>query len=300
VRASGGRERVLPVPEVVAFTEGQIESDGVRYALIRSHTEPPLVFDTRRGRRFRPAAPEPDCSYPAIGGGLAVWSCPSRTVITNLATGRSRQPAGIEQIEAMTGPHYHCGPLDIGRAWLAFSCGASLGPQDEVFLNHRTGRIADLSRVNRDRRHPYLVDLNHDELVRYICRPLQGRGLTAFSPPFGLWSDDDLRSDAPGLWLRRCGRERQETVSRCSSALCVTPQLGTRYVTWGRDDGVFAYLPRLRRRVLIGRASEEINAYGAVRFVAHTCNRVFAQWAYTVYVARFEPRRGAPPCQANR
>ena len=168
-----------------------------------------------------------------------------------------------------------------------------MGPRDQWYLNHRTGKIADLSGVNP--RRPYLVDLNYDGLVRYICPSVLGPDVSTFSPPFSLLFDND---DTPGLWLRRCGEEQEETLSRCRSALCVTPQLGSRYVTWAEHELVLAYLPRIERRVPIGRAGG-LNRYSAVEAVVHTCNRVFAQWAHTVYVARFEPRRGAPPCQAG-
>lgn len=129
--------------------------------------------------------------------------------------------------------------------------------------------------------------------MRYICRPLFGRALSGLSPPFGLWFDDYSDSGMTGDGA-------QERLSGCRFALCVTPQLGSRYVTWGQDESVFAYLPRIHQQVLVGRAPEELLAYGPPVAVAHTCNRVFAQWSHSVYVARFEPRRGAPPCQAGR
>jgi hypothetical protein len=148
-------------------------------------------------------------------------------------------------------------------------------------------------------RFPFL-DLNYKGLVRHACRPLERPAVTEFLPPFG------LEEFGERLRLRRCGRERGETLSRCRSAICVTPQLGSRYVTWGEGDLVFAYLPRIRRRVLIGRAPAELDAYTLPRAVVHTCNRVFVQWPgtafgakYSVYLARFEPRRGAPPCQTG-
>jgi hypothetical protein len=291
-----------PFRQVVRYTAADIESDGVRYALIQNYPGPPLVFDTLRGRRFRPAAPMPECRYGGFGAGLSVWNCPPPrgTLITYLATAFSREPAGIEQVDAMTSEYSSCRANGIGRHWLAFSCGGTLGPHDELYLNHRTGKIADLSQLDYDR-HPYVLDLNYDGLVRYLCQALVGHGVGDSSPPFGLahqpWGD--LGSDNTGLTLRRCGQQQAETLSRCRSALSVTPQLGSRYVTWGEDDVVFAYLPRIRRRVPVGRASG-LDAYSTVRYVVHTCNRVFAQWSYTVYVARFEPRRGAPPCQAGR
>jgi len=63
---------------------------------------------------------------------------------------------------------------------------------------------------------------------------------------------------------------------------------------------VFAYLPRIRRRVLVGRAPAALRPLPGELKVAHTCNRVYAQWSNTLYVARFEPRRGAPRCQTAR
>ena len=119
-----------PFHQVVAYTEGQIESDGVRYAFVATHTGAPLMFDTRRGRTFRPAPPVPDCRYGDIGGGLAFWNCPPprRTLITDLATGRSWEPAGTEQVDAMTGVYYSCGLYGIGRHWLEFFAEQVWGP----------------------------------------------------------------------------------------------------------------------------------------------------------------------------
>jgi hypothetical protein len=292
-----------PFHQVVRYSAADIESDGVRYALVHNYPDPPLVFDTLRGHRFRPAAPVAECRYRGFGAGLLVWNCPPprRTLITNLATALTREPAGIEQVDARTSEYGSCSAYGIGRHWLAFSCGGTYGPHDEMYLNHRTGKIADVSQLDYDRR-PYVLDLNYDGLVRYICHPLaEGLGVSTFSPPFGLahapWGD--LGSDNSGLTLRRCGQKQAETLSRCHVALCATPQLGSRYVTWGEDDVVLAYLPRIRRRVPIGRAPG-LDAYSPVGTVAHTCTRVFAKWSYSVYVARFEPRHGAPPCQAVR
>ena len=301
--APGRAGAASPFRQVVAYTDGWIESDGVRFATIANNTGPPLVFDTRRGRRLRPAPPLPECRHGDIGGGFAVWHCPPprRTMITNLATGRVREPAGIGQVDAMTSEYYFCVPGTVGRQWLWFFCGAGLGPREDLVLNHHTGKIADLSRVYDGRRDP-VVDLNYRGLVRYACRPLEGRSLAAFSPPFGLELEplNDPYSRIVGLRLRRCGRERGEALGRCRFFPCVTPQLGSRYVTWGQDESVFAYLPRIHQRVLVGHAPEELLAYGRPVAVAHTCNRVFAQWSHSVYVARLEARRGAPPCQAGR
>jgi hypothetical protein len=294
-----------PFRQVVAYTDGRIESDGVRFASIEKHTGPPPVFDTLRGRRFRPAAPMPECRYDDSGGGLALWSCPPprRRMITNLATGRSREPPGIAQVDAIDDePNFFCGQGRIGRHWLVFTCGPGIGSSGEVYLNHRTGMIADLSGVYDGRRDP-VFDLNYEGLLRYACRPLEPGALTPLSPPFALEVEPSANlysGDIGGLRLRRCGRERRETLSNCRFLPCVSPQLGSRYVTWAEDELVLAYLPRIRRRVLVGRPPSELRGYGPPLAVAHTCNRVFAQWGSSIYVARFEPRRGAPPCQAGR
>jgi hypothetical protein len=301
--APGRAGAATPFRQVVAHTKGWLETDGMRFARIENRDGPPLVFDTLRGRRFRPAAPMPECRNADIGGGLALWSCfpPQRTMISDLASGLSREPVGIDQIDAMTNEYNFCLPSSIGRHWLSFSCGADMGPrEDDVYLNHRTGKLADLSQVSHDRRDRF-YDLNYEGLVRYVCRPLGRFALTDFSPPFGLEFTYGER-----VGLRRCGRERGETLSRCRSQICGYPQLGSRYVTWGEGERVFAYLPRIRQRVLIGRAPSEIGSFSLPRTVAHTCNRIFVEWpsfaygVYSVYVARFEPRRGAPPCQAGR
>jgi hypothetical protein len=306
--APGHADAATPFRQVVASTEGQLASDGERFAAIHKidydNPRPPLVFDTLRGRRFRPRAPTPECRFVGIGGGLALWSCfpPQRTLISNLSSGLTRAPVGMDHIDAMTNEYNFCLPSSIGRHWLDFSCGGGLGPREDVYLNHRTGKIADVSQVYRDRRQPFF-DLNYKGLARDTCRPLRWRDVTVFSPPFGLEFD---YGETTTVRLRRCGRERAETLTRCRSAICVTPHLASHYVTWGEGDLVFAYLPRIRRRVLIGRAPVRVGAHSLPRAVAHTCNRIFVQWpssayrVHSVWVARFEPRRGAPPCQANR
>jgi hypothetical protein len=70
-------------------------------------------------------------------------------------------------------------------------------------------------------------------------------------------------------------------------------------VTWGEQRRVYAYLPGIRRRVLLGRFGGELVRRRRL-IIAHTCNRVFVRWGFSVYVRRFEPRRGAPPCQSTR
>ena len=147
-----------------------------------------------------------------------------------------------------------------------------------------------------------MIDLDYAGLLRSRCAPLNPATLDPYLPPFGL----DLRLRFVGgardeivteIRLRRCGRKRAELLSRCRSGECVAPRLGRRYVTWGEDERVLAYMPRSRRRVLVGRAPAEL--HGSSRHtldVEHTCNRVFAEWSRTLYVARLEPRQGAPRC----
>ena len=88
-------------------------------------------------------------------------------MITNLATGRSREPAGIEQVYTRSGGYSSCGAGEIGRHWLGISCGSH---EDGFYLNHRTGKIADLSGVfGRPPPYPFF-DMNYEGLVRYSCR----------------------------------------------------------------------------------------------------------------------------------
>jgi hypothetical protein len=60
-----------PFHRVVRYSPADIESDGVRFALVHNYPDPPLVFDTLRGRRFRPAAPmrRPSASRTVRGEG---------------------------------------------------------------------------------------------------------------------------------------------------------------------------------------------------------------------------------------
>ena len=78
---------------------------------------------------------------------------------------------------------------------------------------------------------------------------------------------------------------RAETISRCLSGDCRTPQLGSRYVTWGEHKRVYAYLPRIRPRILVGRAPAGF-VRGRKLSVVHTCDRIFARWGDSIYEGR--------------
>jgi hypothetical protein len=246
------------------------------------------VFDTLRGRSFRLAEPAPGCGFVSAGGGLALWArcdLPSPSVlVSDLSTGQSRAPAGIDGL-----PWWPCGPDSIGRHWLAVSCGGgrSSGP---FYLNHRTGWLTREFAGEPSPGSPF-IDLDHVRVARPQCAPLRRAALSDYEPPLA------LETSQASIWLRRCGTKRTEILDRCRRTNCRTPQLASRYVTWGADDRVYAYLPRIRRRVLVGRL--RFDPGGRELSVAHTCNRVFARWGSSVYVARFEPRRGAPPCQTE-
>jgi hypothetical protein len=271
------------------------------------------VFDTLRGRSFRLEAPGPGCRLYAIGGGLAVWSCfpPETLRLTSLSTGGSLKPTGIEPVERRAAePGVFCTPWRIGRYWLEYSCGIGFGPGDAMYyLNHRTGRITGGDEIQAELLAPdapFFADLSDAGLFRPYCAPL-GRprdGAHAppffdYAPPFALHASEALYLDElrfGSIRLRRCGTKRAEILSRCRLSDCLTPQLGSRYVTWGGHERVYAYLPRTRRRVLVGRALADYYLLS----VAHTCNRIFALSGNTVYAARFEPASGAPPCQHRR
>jgi hypothetical protein len=289
-----------------------VESDGVRFAWGQPGSYQTAgavrVFDTLRGRNFRLAAPAHGCKFVWIGGGDALWNCyePRKVFLQDLSTGRLRQPAGIEQVFEKASEFIYCNPLgDIGRYWLGFSCGNGFGPGDEPFyLNHRTGRlipefdpfVADL---------PF-IDADYVDLFRPYCAPLGRPTDNSFrppyfdyAPPFALHAPTGTTPPLDSIGLRRCGTKRAETLSRCPQTDCRTPQLGSDYVTWGEYKRVYAYLPRIRRRVLVGRAPVDF-VRGRKLSVAHTCNRIFARWGSAIYEARFEPRHGAPPCQSVR
>jgi len=303
-----------PFREVVLAKWPQyLQSDGARFAWATS--SPGLehgvvrVFDTLRGRSFRLEAPRPDCSFGAIGGGLAVWTClsPHTMLLTNLSTGRSREPSGIDQVEQLEIPQYnlYCRAFAVGRYWLGFSCGNGFGPGDDPhYLNHRTGRLTDYF-------DPFsaeipFIDPDYVDLFRPYCAPLErpSDGAHAppyfdYAPPFALHAPAGTDPRMELILLRRCGTRHAEILSRCRFTDCRTPQLGSRYVTWGEHKRVYAYLPSIRRRLLVGRAPADF-VRGRKLYVAHTCKRVFAVWGNTIYAARFEPRRGAPPCQTPR
>ena len=287
-----------------------VQSDGARFAWGQPASYQTAgavrVFDTLRGRSFRVAAPARGCRFVSIGGGDALWNCyePRRVFLQDLSTGRLREPAGIEQVFEKASEFYYCNPLgDIGRYWLGFSCGNGFGPGDEPFyLNHRTGRlipefdpfVAEL---------PF-IDADYVDLFRPYCKPLERPADNScrppyfdYVPPFALHARTYRTPVLRSIRLRRCGSKRAEILSRCLLNDCRTPQLGSDYVTWGEFKRVYAYLPSIRRRVLVGRAPPEF-VRGRKLSVAHTCNRIFARWGSAIYEARFEPRHGAPPCQS--
>jgi hypothetical protein len=282
--------------EVAFKGDGRIESDGVRFAWIRKwlpdyQTGLMRVFDTRRGRSFWLRPPMAQCDLADVGGGFALWRCPPprRSFLVNLATGATRRPVGIRRVEAMGNEYTFCGvENEVGRHWVRVGCRVAIGPgPDAQYLNHRTGA---LTRRFLDAFRPWpRLDVNSPDLTRRLCRPLKWGALMAYDPPLGLQTPDGLGLEVERLRLRRCGLRRGEILSRCRPTLCQTPRLGSGYVTWGEHRRVFAYLPRLRRRVLAGRASA--GTHGQIS-VAHTCDRVFAQWSRRVYVRRFEPREG--------
>jgi hypothetical protein len=296
-----------------------VQSDGVRFAWGQpsGSGRAVRVFDTLRRRNFRLEAPRPECSFGSIGGGLAVWSCysPETMLLTNLSTGRSREPAGIDQLKQMAQPMYiGCRPLGVGRYWLGFSCGNGFGPGDDpYYLNHRTGRLTGGIRIEEKLFSPDapFLDLDYASLFRPYCAPLgapadgsHGPPYLDYAPPFALYAPLGPGPYGPSgtrfgsIRLRRCGTKRAEILTRCPQTDCRTPQLGSDYVTWGEYKRVYAYLPRIRRRLLIGRAPAHF-VRGRKLSVAHTCNSIFARWGPAIYEARFEPRQGAPPCQAG-
>jgi hypothetical protein len=305
--ASAAAAPVTPFREV-AVVEGAvyIGSDGARFAWATDEQQKVLrVFDTLRGRNFELTAPGPGCGFEAIGRGIAVWGCfpPETKLLTSLSTGRSRRPAGIESIEREAAePDTFCRIPAIGRYWLEYNCRGTFGPGGDVnWLNHRTGRITGGVELEDELFSPEapFVDLDHRDLFRPYCTPLGWPHFYTppyleYAPPLAVVAYLGTGSDS--IRLRRCGKQRAEILGRCLIRVCRTPQLGSRYVTWGEDRRVYGYLPAIKRRVLVGRSPAYFLS------VAHTCNQIFglSPRTHTVYAARFEPARGAPPCQSKR
>ncbi len=218
-----------------------VQSDGVRFAWVqpRSYAGAVRVFDTLRGRNFRLAPPRPECSFGGIGGGLAVSSCydePRRVFLTDLSTGRRREPVGIDQVWPKAFSGASCHTLgDVGRYWLGFACGNGFGPGDEPFyLNHRTGRLIPEF-------DPYVselpfIDADYVDLFRPYCAPLERPpdGSRAppyfdYAPPFALHAplgtgaagrdgDSDRLDPLAALWQRARGDPQPLSVDRLSNA----------------------------------------------------------------------------------
>jgi hypothetical protein len=278
-----------------------LRSDGVRFVTLqRESSTAPWVFDTLAGRRFRPPRPSPGCRTVGVGGGFALWRCVDRYMLTDFATGAAREPVGWAAVEA-TKPDAPCYAYRIGRYWLQGGCGYGSGSDSLFFLNHRTGRLITQFAGGLD--FWDRINLDYAGLVTPRCAPFRQGWLGISLPPFTLralrWRWDEYGGLEYGeIRLRRCGEQRADTVSRCpANNNCAAVQLGSRYVTWAEGTRVFAYLPRARRRVLVAPAPPGIGERPVD--VVHTCDRVFAQWTDALYVARFEPPRGAPPCQSR-
>jgi hypothetical protein len=299
-----------PFRLLIARGDAQLlRSDGVRFVTLQrgSSSAPTWVFDTLGGRRFRPPRPSPGCrSVVDVGGGFALWRCVDRYMLTEFATGAVREPAGWGAVEAMetpSRPDYFCVAFLIGRFWLRGACVGPGGTEDPFFLNHRTGRlITQPAGVFNS----HWINLDYAGLVTPRCAPVRQGWLHTSLPPFTLgtlaWRHDEYEGLEYGeIRLGRCGERRADIVSRCpANNNCAAVQLGSRYVTWAEGNRVFAYLPRGRRRVLVAPAPAGSRICERPVGVVHTCDRVFAQWTDALYVARFEPPRGAPPCQAKR
>lgn len=277
-----------------------------------SHALAVRVFDMLRGRNFRLAAPRPGCTFVSIGGGFALWSCARpapMALLTNLSTGQTREPVGIDKVERKAAAlpfGFSCGPQSgVGRYWITLTCGNGFGPGDEpFFLNHRTGHLTrEIDPLSPDL--PF-IDPDYLGLFRPYCAPLDrpSDGAHAppyfdYTPPFALHAPTGTNPRIDLIRLLRCGSERAKTLSRCRLTDCRTPQLGSDYVTWGEHKRVYAYLPSVGRRVLVGKAPADFSR-GRKLSVAHTCDRIFARWGLRIFVAHFEPRHGAPRCQSPR
>jgi hypothetical protein len=200
--APAGAAPAAPFRAVVHMTSGRLDvgSDGVRFAWATNLRVEGFVrvFDTLRGRSFRLTAPTPGCQVSALGGGVVRWQCPSprQTLITYLASGRTREPAGIERVRAMNDQYTSCQPAGrIGRSWTQVWCwstsGGGGGPDPCCFLNHRTGELLTSPPAELD--DPSL-DLDYAGLVRSLCAPL-GRATEVrdYLAPFAL--------QMPELWV---------------------------------------------------------------------------------------------------
>ncbi|HZG48114.1 MAG TPA: hypothetical protein VEY90_01210, partial [Thermoleophilaceae bacterium] len=172
--AAPARADVSPFREVgVLQGDVRVRGDGVRFVWIQSTTGPPWVFDTLAGRSFQPPPPFPDCHPVHVAGGVVLWRCLSAGVplVTYLATGATREPAGWAAVEATETPYSNCDADRIGRHWLQYTCRALMGgdPSPE-YLNHRTGAggaLPDGTYLGSP-----LIDFDYAGLVRPPCAPL--------------------------------------------------------------------------------------------------------------------------------
>jgi hypothetical protein len=277
----------------------RVESDGVRYADTFSGGGSFRVFDTVRGRRFRPQPPAPGCFGSRPGGGLMLWFCigARAPLITDLATGAVRDPVGWDAVRAMDTQFSTCAANAIGLHWLEFSCGSAGGPPpDPVYLNHHTGAIRQWPNP------PAYVDLNYRDLVRPVCDML-GRdrrypNFDGYEAPFALKLSRSEAGWVSRIDLRRCGRTGARVLSRCRYQQCIDPQLGSGFVTWGDNQRVVAYVPRTGKRVVLHAPAAASFDFLPIA-VAHTCNRVFAQWGSYLYTANVKRGWGTRPCPAR-
>jgi hypothetical protein len=145
------------------------------------------------------------------------------------------------------------------------------------------------------------VDLNYGPLVRPVCDVLKGDRrypyFDGYEAPFALKLGQSSTGRVTTIRLKGCSRARGRVLSRCRYQQCIDPQLGSGYVTWGDEQRVVAYVPRTRSRVVI-RAPAEAHFYFLPVAVAHTCNRIFAQWGSYLYTASVKRAWGSRPCPA--
>jgi hypothetical protein len=152
----------------------------------------PWVFDTLARKRFRLTPPFPNCRFGNVGGGVVLWFCPSltRPLISDLATGGAREPAGWAAVEAMERPpppdYYNCSAYGIGRYWLQGECrGFGGGGGDPFYLNHRTGRLMTHNAGGFNAYDPR-INLDYQGLVTPRCVPLRHSWLHFSLPPVHL------------------------------------------------------------------------------------------------------------------
>ena len=283
------------------------------------------VFDTLRRRNFRLEAPRSECSFRSIGGGLALWSCysPGDDAAHDAAhesvdgakprTGGDRPGrAGLESAEWPRDTFAARKQSGAGSGWNSVAWGEATRTSLFDVLPQPSRTAASPARLSRTRLGCRSLTSITSACFAGPARRSNGRPMgpmrrrtstmTGTVCPPRTAGAGALRADRyqvrldPLAALRHQARRDPQHVPADRLPLAAARQ---RLRDLGRVQTRLC-LPTAHPAASADRggAPPPTSSRGRKLSVTHTCNRIFARWGgNTIYAARFEPARGAPPCQ---